>query len=807
MNDFNQKYEPKDPAWIIEEKTSAPEKRNLYEALFCQANGYFGMRGINEDMPEGSRPGTYLAGIFDKSECVAIEWVNLPNPISFHLVLDGSKVDLASAEIVEHRRKLDLAHGAIFRETIFRTGGGRLTRFRSLRFVCRDLAGAAAMKVEITPLNYSAEISAVTELDGGVTNAFGSYFPDEKIKHFALCRINDNFEPETFLQVKTRDRGIAVGFLAFTEPALPPAKFRRIKKVFGEKAVEELRYPAEENRPMEFIRYVTVADSRDVPAEKQKERLAGIMAGIRASGFDRLWRDHCAGWKKRWQEADVVVATDAGADDRLHRRIRFNLYQLLTNGSEKRADHGIGIKGFTGEMYRGHYFWDTEMYLFPFFLYTNPKIACNLLVFRHSTLPKARQNARRRGFKGALFVWESDNEGNEGINPDINRATGEKRRRETLDQFHINLDVIYALFSYWRATGDEKFMLDYGAEILIENCRFWESKLEYNQKLDCYETLDIMGPDEYHAHAHNNYYTNYLLRFCLRETLRFFDGLKKKNPSAFRRLARRLKIRNAEFPRWRERAEKILLLEPKNGVLEQFSGYFRLRDHPIDRYNEFGIPVIDELEPLKSPSHPKYTPTLTHYHEALVKFARTVTLIKQADAVLILNLFPHDFPEEIKQATLAYYEPRTLHYSSLSPGIYALAAARLGEEKLAWKHFDLSLRMDLDDVKHESARALHTPTSGEVYTILVNGFAGLFPNGDVLELDPHLPAGWKSISFKFLWKGCCLEFMVGKNAVSVRSAGKRTVKISLRRKEILVKPGKKHCLAVGSGSTPENHRP
>jgi kojibiose phosphorylase len=649
------------------------------------------------------------------------------------------------------------------------------------------------MKIEITPLNYSGQISVVTELDGSTTNAFGSYFPDEKIKHYYLCQINDNFEPQSFMKVKTRDRGQAIGFLTFVEVGVK--NFRRIKKVIGEKLTEEIKLSVKKGKSVEFVKYITVADSRDYPEDKLRFVLEPVLTRACKKGFDTLLRENNAAWEKAWQQADVCVQT-AGDNDKLNSQIRFNIYQLLTNGSEKRADHGIGIKGFTGEMYRGHYFWDTEMYMFPFFLYNFPKIARNLLIFRHSTLPKARENARNRGYKGSLFVWESDNLGNEGINPDINRETGFKRRRETLDQLHINLDVFYALFSYFRATEDTEFMIKYGAEMLIENLRFWTSFLKYNSKIGRYETINIMGPDEYHANLNNNYYTNYLLGFIIRQSLAFLNVLRTKRPAVCKNITKKLKVAPAELTKWNDLNGKIYLPAPKDGVLEQFSGYFNLRDYKIDRYNEFGIPIINELEHLKDPSHPKYTPTLTHYHEALVKFARTATLIKQADTILLFNLFPHEFSEDTKRKTLAYYEPRTLHYSSLSPGVYALAAARLGMDKLAAKHWHLSLIMDLEDVKHESAKALHTPTSGEVYSILTAGFAGLSPNGDALELDPHLPKGWKSIKFNYTWKGCNLSFTVTPKQVTVKSTGRRTITLFIKGNKNIIKPNKNYKLSV-----------
>jgi len=708
---FNKKYEPTDPAWLYPEETRE-EKRGLHESLFTLSNGFWGMRAINEDLPEGTRPGTFMAGIFDKSECVAVEMVNLPNPLPFYLVLDGKKIDLRSGgTVVSHRRILDMKGGALFRETVYRTGK-KETRLRSLRFVSRDDDRLAAMKIEITPLNWSGPAMVRAELDGGVTNAFGSYFADERIKHFVLEDINDNYDPDVCLRVRVRDRGHVIAFATRLEAGAAVSARRR--KIYGERVVDELDFPAEKGKPVEFTKYISVLDSRDCPPDELRRRVTNSLNAAVGETFDVLLARHRAAWEKRWSQADVLVEAEGKEAAGLQAKIRWNLYQLLILGSEEHYRHGIGIKGFTGEMYRGHFFWDTEVYLYPFYLQTNLGVARNLLRFRHSILDKARENARERGFRGMLYNWECDELGNEGINPEINRETGVMRRRETLDQLHVNLAVCHALLSYYRATQDFELLASCGLEILLENARFWASKLEYSEKLKAWEVRGVVGPDEYHVDLDNNYYTNFMLRRVLRRTLELLDSDEPEQQNAAFKARRALGVAEEEVAEWREMAAKIYLPEAKDGVLEQFSGYFDLEDYQVSKYNEYGIPVVVELEHLKDPAHPDYVPTLTHYNEALVRMARGMRIIKQADTILVFALAPEAFEEDVQRKTLLFYEPRTLHYSSLSPGVYALVAARLGEMELAEKHFRLALIMDLEDVKKEAATALHPPTQGVV---------------------------------------------------------------------------------------------
>ncbi len=282
-----------------------------------------------------------------------------------------------------------------------------------------------------------------------------------------------------------------------------------------------------------------------------------------------------------------------------------------------------------------------------------------------------------------------------------------------------------------------------------------------------------------------------MLQRVLRRTLELLDSDEPGEQNAAFKAKRALGVAEKEVAEWREMAAKIYLPEAKDGVLEQFSGYFDLEDYQVSKYNEYGIPVVVELEHLKDPAHPDYVPTLTHYNEALVRMARGMRIIKQADTLLVFALAPEAFEEEIQRKTLLFYEPRTLHYSSLSPGVYALVAARLGEMALAEKHFHLALIMDLEDVKKESAKALHTPTQGEVYTILTSGFAGVFAGADgALEVRPHLPKGWKSIRFRMLWRRANLEFEVTPKKVKVRAlSGEEPVRLRIGGKEFELAPG------------------
>lgn len=786
MKSFEERFLQKDKSWIINEEIDNVNKRKLFEALFTLSNGYIGMRGINEDMPRNSRPGTFIAGAFDKSEHMCVEMVNFPNTLPLYLVIDGKKVDLDSAEILSHKRLLDLHYGAIYRDTVYKIGDKEIA-YKSIRFVCRHDRNSAIMICEITPLNWSGELKIVSELDGSVHNAFANYFPDEWIRHFSLEYINDNYDPDTIMVVKTRDVGVKYCFATYLAINRPFTDVRRFKKIYGEKVVEEATVQVTSGQPLNVTKYISIEDTRHVQEDELIRVATNVLNRNKIIDIDTIWENNKKAWEEKWDIADISVTTEKDQDN-LNARIRFNIYQLLLNGSEVDYRHGIGIKGFTGEMYRGHYFWDTEMYMFPFYLYTNPWIARNLLVFRHRILGAAKKNAASRGFRGALYCWEDDERGNEGINHEIIRETGELRIRETIDQYHKNLAVMYAVFNYYRATKDIEFMINYGADMLIENMRFWESYLTWNEEKDCYDSIKVMGPDEYHANINNNYYTNYLFKAIGKMTLDFLEECRTVYKNAFYKITKRLMVTEEEIKTWNRLVEKIKLLEPKDGVLEQFEGYFDLEDYTFTERNEFGIPIIVELEDLKNPSNPKYTPELIAYHEELVRMSKRMRIIKQADTVLLFNILPFDFTEDIKRNTLLFYEARTLHYSSLSPGVYALCAARLGEMELAERYFDLSVDMDLKDIKNESENGLHTPTSGEVYTIITQGYAGIFPNGDVLELSPHMPEDWDSLQFKYVWRGNVLTFKMNKHKAEISSKGQNTTLLRVKDKIITIAP-------------------
>lgn len=789
MDNFKTRYLQNDPSWIIREDTNDINKRKLFEALFTISNGYLGMRGINEDMPENTLPGTFIAGAFDKSECIAVEMVNFPNPIPLYLFIEGRKANLNSTEILNHQRLIDLKHGVIYRETVFKNGT-KETGFKSIRFVCGHERNSAVMIAEIIPLNWSGELKIISELDGSVHNAFANYFPDEWARHLWLESINDNYDPDTVMVVRTRDLDVKYCFATYLAINCPFSEVSRFKKIYGERIVEEATVHVKAGEALNIIKYIAVEDTRHVSRDELVRATTNILNRNKITDIDTIWKNHRKAWEAKWDIADIQVAMNEGREE-LNARIRFNIYHLLMNGSETDYRHGIGIKGFTGEMYRGHYFWDTEMYMFPFYVYSNPKIARNLLVFRHRILDSARKNAVSRGFKGALYCWEDDERGNEGIQHEIIRETGELRIRETIDQYHKNLAIMYAVFNYYRATQDLEFMVNYGADMLVENMRFWDSYLVWNESRGKYDSLKVMGPDEYHANINNNYYTNYLFQAIANMTLNFLEECRLVNKNAFYKITRRLAVSESEMQQWRKLAEDIYLPDPKDGVLEQYEGYFKLKDYTFTKRNEFGIPIIVELDHLKDPKCPKYTPDLIAYHEELVRMSKEMRIIKQADTVLLFNILPFDFSEEIIRNTLNFYEARTLHYSSLSPGVYALCAARIGEMDLAQTYFDLSLDMDLKDVKKESENALHTPTSGEVYTIITQGFGGVFPNGDLLEIRPHLPEIWERLQFSLKWRKTLLSFTFERKHIVITAVGGTPVQLAVFDNQKTLQPGQR----------------
>jgi trehalose/maltose hydrolase-like predicted phosphorylase len=487
-----------------------------------------------------------------------------------------------------------------------------------------------------------------------------------------------------------------------------------------------------------FERFVAIvrSDSLELdPGPPARDKL-GL---AQRAGWHGVVSAHEAAWTSRWLCSDVAITGDVDAQHAL----RFAVYHL--NGAANPADErvSIGARALTGDDYHGHVFWDTEIFLLPFYILTWPEAARTLLMYRFHTLAGARAKAAGMGWRGALYAWESAGTGAEMtpeqvIGPDRKVVTVLCGRQEQ----HISADVAYAVWQYWHATGDDDFLLQAGAEILLETGRFWASRAGLEADGHCH-IRGVIGPDEYHEDIDDNAYTNVMARWNIRRALDTAALLRERWPARWKVLASQLGLVESELELWRNVSETIKTgLNLKTGMFEQFSGYFDLEDIDLKNYAGRSVPM-DVVLGRERTQHSQ--------------------VVKQADVVALLGLLPEEFKGDSAVKNFRYYSSRCGHGSSLSPAMHGLVAARLGDTATALRFFRQTAAIDLSAKRVGSAGGIHIAAQGGIWMLSVLGFAGLSLRGDGIAIDPQLPTGWDSIAFSVQWRGRHVKIRIDRN--------------------------------------------
>ncbi|MGI8809979.1 MAG: glycoside hydrolase family 65 protein, partial [Acidimicrobiales bacterium] len=481
-----------------------------------------------------------------------------------------------------------------------------------------------------------------------------------------------------------------------------------------------------------------VAVDRDGPAHDALSR-------AEAQGPAELLARHRRAWRERWLDADVVVDGDAGAQ----RDLRFALYHLMIAGDPESDRASIGARSLSGPGYRGHVFWDTEIFLLPFFIWTHPATARALLAYRHRTLPAARDKAARLGYEGALFAWESADTGEETTPEFVWLPDGTRLTILTgIQEHHIAADVAWAVWQYWQVTGDDGFAEDMGAEIVFETARFWASRTVPGDD-GCLHIREVIGPDEYHEGVDDNAYTNVMARWNLRAA----DALCARFPD----VAARLGVTDADRSRWLDVAGDLAVpFDPATGLYEQFEGFFALEN-------------IRSVDLAPRPFTGEMVVGVDHL--------RRTQVVKQADVLMLGLLLPDEVDPHVQAANYRYYEPRTSHGSSLSPAIHALVAARVGDLDDALAYFELAGGVDLDNRMGNAADGVHIATMGGLWQAAVFGFGGVRADGDAVRIDPCLPPEWNGLTFPIRWRGTRLSVDVRPHGLELDLDGPATVAV------------------------------
>lgn len=747
-----------DKTFLLVEEGFNPLREREIESIFTVGNGYLGSRGSLEEQVPESEPAALVAGVYDKADVKEIEELSIvPDWLSTRVYVDGMELALERETMLEHRRILDMKKGIMRREWRHYDENGRITSIKFMRFASLSDPHALGLRITVVPENYRGEIRVETGM--------------------LICR-KAGLVPETVeLRTIGPDGGIIIATKTkFSDITVAQAQVSHavgglVKQDYrthiDECAVfEDWRWQADAGQVIEIDKFVSIFTSRDLD---DPITAAGEHVGrIAERGLNDLLLEHIDAWEERWDTAAIKIVDDFDAQ----LWANFAGYHLIIAGNPYDERVSISARTLTGTIYKGHVFWDADMFMLPFFIYTHPPTARAMLMYRYHTLPAARKEAHDLGGRGALYAWESTVTGEEMTPESVIAPTGEVILilSGKLEQ-HINSAVAYGVWQYWIATKDEDFFVNAGAEILIETARFWVSRVE---KLDDdkYHILNIQGPDEYHEIVNDNYYTNMLAIWNLRRAEEAIAFLKERHPEEWARLQEKIGFGSEEFDEFDDVARNMFTTRiPGVNLIEQFDGFFSLKE--ID---------VNEYEPRTAPLD-----TILGREETAAS-----QLVKQADVVMAMYLLEDEFNEEIIKENFDYYERRTGHGSSLSPSMYGLVAARIGLYDDAYQYFQQAGQIDLANNMGNAAGGVHAAALGGLWQQFIMGFAGIRVEEEGVFTYPDLPRQWRSLEFSILWRGNRLDFDIERNKqINLKLGGSSDVMVGIFRKSLQgLKPGR-----------------
>lgn len=729
--------------WKIVETKLHKDDFRLAESMMSLGNGHMGMRGNVEETYSGDfHRGSYIAGVWFPDKTRVGWWkngypnyfgkvINSTNFIGIRVIIDGVELDLHTATVTDYYRELDMQHGILTRRFTVNQNG-KETAVDVTRFLSVEDPELAVIKYSVTSKNYNGNITFVPYLDGDVRNEDSNYDEDFWLEvsrgvgkysgNLVMKTKNNPFGTPTF-QVATAMKVVVDGTVTTSEAS---EKEEYVENTITVSAVE--------NTPVTLYKYVAVTTDRDYSAEELVPKADAVLIRSVEKGYETLLSEHKNGWLKRWEIADVEIT----GDDEAQQGIRFNLYQLFSTYYGEDARLNIGPKGFTGEKYGGATYWDTEAYALPLYLSTaNPEVARNLLVYRHNQLDGAYHNAKQQGLKGALYPMVT-----------FNGIESHNEWEITFEEIHRNGAIAYAVYNYVNYTGDRDYLHEYGIDVLTGISRFWADRVHYNKKKDVYMIHGVTGPNEYENNVNNNWYTNTIAQWTLRYTLEVIKTL--KNQSYQNRISD-LGITEEETAKWQDIIAKMYF--PYDNELQVFVQH--------DTFLDKDLKTVDQLPAEDRPLNQKWS---------WDKILRSC-FIKQADVLQGLYFLNHEFSREEKERNFDFYEPMTVHESSLSPSVHAILAAELGKEEKAYEMYHRTARLDLDNYNNDTEDGLHITSMTGAWLAIVQGFAGMRTAHETLSFAPFVPKSWTSYSFNIVYRDHFIKINVTRDGVTLSQEG------------------------------------
>ncbi len=730
--------------WMISEDCFSKSHLGRMETLFNLGNGYMGVRGAFEEPYIGEHRGMFVSGTFNKfSPKDVTELPNTPDVTRLDITLDGIPLSLENGNFTDFLLTLDIKKGIYQRSFRFRSEKGYID-FLFERFVSQHDKHVLAQRITITP-NYDVSILLRGGIDGTITNTGVQHFysGDKRVHGNNIIQMNSMTSQSEiqFVQLSgfalyNNDTPINSGHLCMGSRYISMEYNNHIHA--GEALCLERVSSIYTSRDKEY-QGLSFSEMENVAIDKLRISLQ--------CGFDQLKKKHVAQWESLWDRHDVVIESNNLFDQV---SIRYAIMQILMMTPTHDSRMNIGAKGLTGESYKGHTFWDTELFLLPFWISSNPSTAKSLLKYRYLSLSGAQKKAMENGYEGAMYPWESAWVDDGEVTPRWGAAdvvTGEPIPIICGDlEQHITSDVAYGVWAYFNATQDISFMESYGYEIIFETAKFWQSRWEWSEDDNRYHINNVIGPDEYSEHVNNNAFTNYMSWWNVKLAIMYYNDIKGANTEVYERLNCKLNL-DLLYKKWLDKIDK-LYLPPINsaGLLPQDDTYLELPTIDVEKYkqSQTRADIIKDYN-MEQIAH--------------------LQVSKQADVVVLMNIFDSLFTPQEMLKNFQYYESRCLHDSSLSLSMYSLAAFRIGEISCALNMMRRAQKIDLNNNPLAAPDGIHAASMGGIWQTTIFGVAGVRLDKSELEINPVHQSDIQRIMFKISFRGRILKVDISANEI------------------------------------------
>ncbi|MCY6372557.1 glycoside hydrolase family 65 protein [Clostridium ganghwense] len=750
--------------WNIIEEGFNPENNEISESIFSLGNGFMGQRAnFEEEYSGNSLQGSYIAGVYFPDKTRVGWWkngypeyfakvLNSTNWIGINIVIDGESLNLGECEVKNFTRILHMKEGYLERAFNAILKNGKEIRVNSKRFISMARNEIGTIKYSISPINFDGCIEITPYLDGDIINKDSNY--DEKFWLEVLKGVKP-YEGYVMLKTKKLDFNIC-SYMRFDITKNGEKLNTSIDTFQKDKYISNTaKIDCCKNDEIVVYKYVANTSSRYYDIDTLREVTEDLSLQAQNAGFQTLFEEQVKAWDEKWTHSDIIIKGDVEAQQ----AIRFNIFQLnqTYTGQDERLN--IGPKGFTGEKYGGSTYWDTEAYCLPFYLSTaEEKVSKNLLLYRYKQLDKAIENAEKLGFTNGSALYP------------MVTMNGEECHNEweiTFEEIHRNGAIAYGIYNYVNYTGDKSYLGEYGLDVLVGISRFWAQRVNFSTGKNKYVMLGVTGPNEYENNVNNNWYTNTIATWTLEYTIDVINYLKENDIKRFNELENKLNISPEELENWQHIIENMYYPEDKNlGVFLQQDGY-------MDKEQV----LVKDLDSKHLPLNQKWS------WDRILRSC----FIKQADVLQGLYFLEDRYNIDTVKRNFEFYEPRTVHESSLSPCIHTILASKIGNVEKAYEMYLRTARLDLDNYNNDTCDGCHTTSMAGTWMAFVQGFGGLRVKNDKLILNPLIPDQWEGYSFKVMYRGSLLKVDVTSNNIDINNETDKEVLLSIYDKNYTIK--------------------